>query len=499
MRLPVAVLTAVVVTAAGLTVAAVPARAASTIVLTAGNGTVGTTQTLSATVGSDSVLGFTPGVVTFTAGTQEVGTVRVTQVGAAAASWVPTTAGSIVVTSEFVPDSTVGGATSATDSQTVAIASVGTTTNVTSPDTVQVGSTFTVTATVTSRGSYVPTGSVTFYFSSGTVIAAIPLEASARAVLSYQAPATAQTLRFYAKYSGDSNASASTSNNDSVRVATTSSVLTLSAPTTNYVNVPSTLIAKVSTAGARGTITFTVGGTVIGVQPLNAGQALQTWTPTSLGNLPITATYNDQGGNQVARATNSVQVANASQKDQIVVDPQGSAAPWIPGGSTSLVNGASVTLGVTAASRNPVSLGMIGSGCSLSSGLALKALAGTGTCTVTARTKGGNGFAPTTQSYTVVLAPGRQQVSVKAPPSGAVARGSVFRIGRQAQRSDVGQPVTFRITRGEGLRCVLKYTARGNVYVKAKQRRGTCAVRFTARAIPGQWLRFQALRTYSIR
>ncbi len=186
--------------------------------------------------------------------------------------------------------------------------------------------------------------------------------------------------------------------------------------------------------------------------------------------------------------------------DQITVDPVGSAGIWVPGSTITLSNGARVALAVSSASRLKVSLKVLGP-CSLdASTLQINGVGAA--CTLTASTVGGNGYAPVTQTYKVLPAPGAQTARVLAPTSGYYARGSRLKLSRMASTTNIGQQVTWRVTKGsvtkKGKKRCKVYNTKKLFKVKLKKR-GKCRVIGSAPAVPGQWDRFVVKRTYRAR
>jgi hypothetical protein len=181
--------------AAALLGAAAPASAAVTVAASAGNGTVGVAQTISATVASTS--GATSGTVAFTANGQAIGS---GQVGGSAGtktqiSWTPTSAASTVIEAKY----TATNGDTASDSDTVTISRVGTAVSITAPSSATTSSKVAIVAVVrSSNGSYVPTGQVAFSLTNGTVIGTAGLDGSGRGSITYTVPSTAGTVTLLA-------------------------------------------------------------------------------------------------------------------------------------------------------------------------------------------------------------------------------------------------------------------------------------------------------------
>jgi hypothetical protein len=482
----------------GLVGVATPASADDSVVLTVVNGTVGVSQTVSAKV-STTQIGIPSGVVNFTAAGEAIGSQRVggTLGDTAEVSWIPVAAGSIPVAAAFVPD----GGTQVQDAKDVSITKVDTTTVTSTPGTATTSTEISLIATVrATQGQYVPTGNVTFYVTGGSALGTVRLSSKGIATLEYTTPAKVGTITVYAVYAGDSSSNTSRSSEDAIKITAKSSTVSLIVPQTNYVNTGVTLTAKVDPSTATGTVEFFVSNRSIGKATVAKGFAVRAWVPTATGTFTLTAKYSGGSGVDPGTATNKVTVSPQLKTDQITVDPVGSAGIWVPGSTITLSNGARVRLDVSSASRLKVSLRVTGP-CSLDA-LTLQINGVGAPCTLTASTAGGNGYAPVAQAYQVLPAPGAQTARILAPSSGYYKRGAKLKLSRMASTTNIGNQVTWRVTKGSVTkkgkkRCTI-YTTKKNFKVKLKKR-GKCRVIGTAPAVPGQWDRFVVKRTYRIR
>jgi len=195
-RHTVALATGALLLLTGLVCAVAPANADAVVTLNAGSGTVGVSQTVSATV-STGALGSPSGTITFTANGQNFGSQSVggDQGGKAQVSWIPVASGGINLQASF----TAADGTPGSDSRTVQISTVGTSTSISTPGTAATSATIPLTAAVRSRnGQYIPTGTVIFYLNNGTAIGSSSLDGSGRASIDYQTPASAGTINVYA-------------------------------------------------------------------------------------------------------------------------------------------------------------------------------------------------------------------------------------------------------------------------------------------------------------
>jgi len=469
-----------------------PAAAAVGVNLKAGSGTVGVSQNVTATV-SSTASGAPTGKVTLTADGKTVGARAVggDQGTSATFAWVPTVAGPVTLRATFDADS----GDSATTQLTVQVNLVATTTTLTVPATAPAASTASLTAAVRVRsGTYVPTGTVAFRSSNGTTLGTAPLDATGVAALAFTTPSTTTTLTLTAEYSGDARALGSTSGSATLRTTAASATLRLNVPATARVGASTDLLARISPSDAVGSVSFTADGVAIGTAKLSGGTARVPWTPTSAGSITITATYPGGGGVAPATAAAKVRVDPALAPDAITISPGDGTAPWNPATPAVLPNGARVELQAASTSRLPVQLTVSGPCALAANTLVVKGVGAP--CVLVATTKGNGTYAPASQTFTVRTTVGRQSATLPAPPSGAVRRHTALRLGRIGARTDVGQPITWRVTTGR-TRCHIARTA--GSFRLVLTRSGTCRVRATAPAVPGQWAPFSAYRTYRIR
>ncbi|MUH46903.1 MAG: hypothetical protein F2793_10375, partial [Actinobacteria bacterium] len=329
----------------------------------------------------------------------------------------------------------------------------------------------------------------------GTAIASIAVNARGQAALVIQVPSEPQSVSFVATYLGDGSAKASSSSPDAVLITPTGSTVALSVPQTNVLRVPTTLVATITPASAGGTVTFSVGNVVVGSQAVAKGQASVEWTPQGAGAFTVSASYSGDRGTPRGTATNQVVVVAETRADSITVDPVGAAGAWVPGGSVTFMNGTSMALATSSTSNMPVQLAE--SGPCMLAGNRLTARSGSGSCTVTALTRSGNGFSGAANTYRVLLTPGWQTARLAAPASGVVNRGAVVKLGKPNLRTTAGQLVTWKVTAGKA-QCAVVFTSDGTAKLKARKR-GPCNIRATAPGVDGQWNRYAVYRAYVIR
>lgn len=473
-------------------VGAATASAGETVDISVSNGTVGVSQRVTATVYSDGGVGSPAGTITFTAGGQQIGAQPVGgSLGSSAQiNWSPGTAVSTNVVANFVG----ANGDTAGDSATVSVNQVDTSTSMTTPGSAATSSQVSIAANVrATQGGYVPTGTVTFYSNGGSVIGSSGLDGNGKATISYTVPAATGTIYLYATYNGDANAYASKrSATDSIKVTSQAASVSVVVPQTNYVNSPVQLTAKVNPASATGTVQFSVDGKYLGTSKVSGGNATLTWVPSALGTFTISAKYSGGGGVDGGTASNSVSVTMPLKPDQISLNPNGAAGVWAPGSVNTLANGATIQFNMSSAAGLPVTL-TVNSPCSVS-GNTLRVNGVGGPCTLVAATPGGNGFAPTTQQYTIVTGTGSQTASVLAPSSGSYKKGKLLKLSTIGTVTNLGQPVTWKVTKGAS---VCKVKTGGGYYKLKLVKAGKCTVIGSAPAVAGQWSNFSTSRKYS--
>jgi len=403
------------------------------------------------------------------------------------ATWSPPTTGAFSVQA-------VGSAGSTSPTLPLNVSSAPTSTTVTVANVVQVGRPTTVTVTVQSASpsTLQPLGNANFILN-GAQVASVALQRGAstsQAVATYSwTPNSTGTFTWTASYApaNGSNANASqTTSNDSVQVTQTGTIVSLVLPPTFNVNTPAVLTAQVNTSPSAGTVVFSINGQALTApQQVNAqGNTATTWTPQSTGNVNISAQWLGANG-QNANTTQSVTVGAAVQKDVITVTQPG-FGNWVVGQTYALPARTSTTLTVSTLSGAAASLTSNG-GCSIS-GLTLTTPASSATCSVTAVSPGGNGYAGTTQTYTVTVAGGStvQDADLSWPNNRRIARGRAVTLAAPGEGvTNAGQPVSFRITTAAGRRaCSLTYPANGSVVLR-KRTTGTCVVVASAPAANG--------------
>jgi hypothetical protein len=167
------------------------------------------------------------------------------------------------------------------------------------------GQKVTWTATVTSSGSFMPTGKVRFTWS-GYTIGSATLNSSGVATLT-RSNLNADSYPLTAVYAGDADNLGSTSTVlNQVVLETTSTATLTSSPNPSTQGQAVTFTATISspTVIPTGPVTFTAGKTVLGTAQLGGGKAKLTISSLAVGSTKVTATY--YGNSNIAKSSASV-------------------------------------------------------------------------------------------------------------------------------------------------------------------------------------------------
>ena len=389
------------------------------------------------------------------------------------------------------------------------VAPVTTTTRITAASTVQLGQPTTVTASVTanSRSLTSPQGTIQFsVVGGGNIGGPVALNNAVPSTVQIQwTPAVLGSTSLIATYTpglvnGVLNTTCGTtcvSAPDPIQVTSSGVKMYLANPPVFSSGAAATITAVVSVVPPTGGVTFTVNGSAFAANvPVQSnGQAQARWTPPAPGQYTIGAIWTGNGG-MTSSAQEVVSVGSvAPQADLISVAPQGQGA-WSPAGVYTLGNGTQITFVTNTASGAPVVLTAPGP-CTIS-GTTLTVTSGSGTCRLVANSPGGNGFSAATASYSINLVPGAQTPRRNVRASGTIPRGTTVTLATQANNvTNAGQRMSWSIQSGRNF-CQLRYPSNGSVRLRAV-RNGSCNVRATAPAVPGQWNRMVLNRTYRVR
>ena len=171
------------------------------------------------------------------------------------------------------------------------------------------GQKVTWTATVTSSGSVMPTGTVRFtwqHFTETFTIGSATLNSSGVATLT-KSNLNADSYPLTAVYAGDADNLGSTSAVlNQVVLETTSTATLTSSPNPSTLGQAVSFTAKISspTVIPTGPVTFTAGKTVLGTAQLSGGKATLTISSLAVGSTKVTATY--YGDSNIAKSSASV-------------------------------------------------------------------------------------------------------------------------------------------------------------------------------------------------
>jgi hypothetical protein len=378
---------------------------------------------------------------------------------------------------------------------------VSTYTVVTTPDTAKLGVATKVLVTVqsSSPSQYNPTGQVVIKDINSATLQTVGLTPGPGTGQSYAyywwTPTVAGQYTFQGFYGGDAFATKSQSAVD-VTIATASgNPISLVLPPSLTVGVPATLQANVYPANVQGSVGFTLNGAPISASvPIINGVAKYTWTPTAAGTVTMGANYTtNQGGTGTTSQQISI-VAGPVSSDVITLAQPGFGV-WGPNGTYTLGNGSSFTFVASTLSGAPVT--MRNNGACTNSGLTISIVTGSGTCTLSASSPGGNGYGPVTQNYVVNQVPGQQTAIVAAPLSGKLKVGRVYVLESPSERdTNAGQNISWKITKGKNSVCSLVYPNSGSVNLRIKKK-GTCQVKGSAPGVPSMWAPYSVLRSYT--
>lgn len=478
--------------AGGVALAAAPAQADASVTGYA-NGSVGVPMYINvANVDGCNNLNF---VATYSNGvSSSAPEVFVNFNGNATIVWTPPQAGS-------VSSATIGSTCSPISLSAVNIAGVSTTTTIVAPNTAKVGQGTKITVNVTSASpsTYSPQGTVTVVDAQGGVIQNMGLTPNGNGQ-SYAywlfTPATVGSYSFQATYNpvGGSPATGSTSAADIMYASQSGNTISLSLPPSLTVGVPTTLQANLVPSSLVGSVGFTVNGQPISASiPIQNGTARFNWTPNAAGNITIGASYTtNQGGSGSTSQPISV-VAGPVSPDTITLSVPG-VATWLPNGTYNIGAGSSTTFTATSLSGSPVVLSETGP-CALS-GTTLTAGPNGSRCNLTAKSNGGNGYAPVTYGYAVAVGIGQQTANVNPPISGRVNKGKAIVLEGPGQGdTNAGQNIVWSVRKSSKKICKLGFPADGSVTVKLVKN-GSCTVTGKAPGVPGQWSPYAIARTY---
>ena len=96
-----------------------------------------------------------------------------------------------------------------------------------------------------------------------------------------------------------------------------------------------------------------------------------------------------------------------------------------------------------------------------------------------------------TDTVIVNLVPGTQTAKLAAPASGNINVGKTITLEKPNQgKTNARQTISWKITSGKGSICKLSFPSDGSVKLKIVKK-GTCKVQANAKAVSGQWNKYQ--------
>lgn len=386
--------------AAGLTLAAAPAHAASATV-GAPNGMAGLAETVwvNAPASANTTVPVSFALDGVTSGTLNI---PVNARGAGTVSWTPSSAGTWTLSA--------AGATS-----TLIVAPMPTTTTLAIPNSVGLNVPQNLVVTVNALGgSVAPSGTVAIKSIYGGMVGTAPLNANAGTASSSATIAWTPTAPYanplYATYTPapSSGLAASSAPTWPVYVDFPQPVVSLRMPANLTVGKPAVLTAVLNGVSTTGGVAFlhSINGTTvtIGSATVTGAETSITWTPTVPGqqilSVEFTGTAMTSGITPTGVSTQATVVAAAAPIDVISVNPNG-AGVLVAGQRATIRNGAPLKLIASAQSGSTVTFNAAGP-CAISSNV-LFATANKGTCTLTAYSPGNASYSPATSTITLTV------------------------------------------------------------------------------------------------
>lgn len=250
-------------------------------------------QTVNVTVGVNPAhyYGSSGGTVTLYDNGTSIGTAILTMAGSVSFTFTGQTPGTHTLTASYSGDSNLLASTSANFTQTVNPAATTNSLSLSS-NTITYGQSVTITSTVHPAFSGSPTGTVTFLDGS-TTLATVALASGSTQFTTSSLSVASHSIT--AKYNGDSNFSASTSNQQTLTVnpapTTTTESMDINPATYGQTVTLSATIQLSSGSGATGSISFFDGSTSLGTVPLSTSSAQLPVSSLAAGPHSITAKY----------------------------------------------------------------------------------------------------------------------------------------------------------------------------------------------------------------
>lgn len=401
---------ALITTASVAGVQAAP-KSKSPSYVAAASGIVGISQSIQ--VSAPRYANRTVGVNVSGAGTSVPLSIALDSSGNGSAAWVPPASGTWQAQG-------TGPFAIATGS-TFFVSAVPTATTLYAPNQAQAGVATDLVATVqATSGALLPLGSITFSNQYGGTIGSAQLVAGGNGMSTATLSWTPPSIGYYpivatyfpaAGAGGFANTGAS-SDVDTVQVVQGQPAMALRLPSAYRLGTPTTLTALITNSNlvggaaflsnANGTIT-NIGGSVAA----SGGTAQASWTPTTLGNQIISASFSATNSYVSAVAQQIVTVLPAYVRDPISVAPSGQGQ-WPLTATIPLRANARVAVAASAQSGSPLSMSTSGNCVMIAT--TLIATATPGTCVLTVTSPGASDWSANTATYTFeVSAPAKKK------------------------------------------------------------------------------------------
>ena len=392
--------------------AAAPAHAAkrpqAPSYVAAANGVVGVSQAIQ--VSAPRYANRTVGISLTGAGSTTPLQVALDAAGSGSVNWTPPSSGSWSVQGT--------GPFAVATGSAIFVSAVPTVTTLFAPNVIQASTaapninnvTSSLAATVSvPSGTYTPTGSVQFSYLNGATIGSAPLVATSQGTATANLSFTTPDVGYYnmvATYfpslgaGGFSNTGAS-SDMTQMQTVLAGPAMSLRLPSKFRVGVPTSVTALVANASLTGSVAFdvNVNGTsssISGSVIEGGGGASVPWTPGTLGNQVVSASFSANNAVASATAQQPIAVLPALTPDPISAAPSGQGA-WPVGANIPLPAGARIAVAATAQSGSP--LNMSSTGNCVVIGSTLISTASSGACTLIVTSPGSSAWRPNSATY----------------------------------------------------------------------------------------------------
>jgi polygalacturonase len=316
--------------------------------------TAGQTAALTATVTGVSGQATPTGTVSFTDGVTSLGNASLNGAGVAMLTATLSTPGSRTITASYGGD---GNYAVSSGNTMVMVVSGTTSTALTAPATAVFGTGVSLSAKITATGG-TPTGTISFYDGT-TLLGTAPVASNAASLTGVTLAGGMHSLT--AVYSGDSVFPASTSTASMFTVTTAATTTGLSAAPATVVafsalNLTATVTGVSGQVTPSGTVTFSVGATVLGTGQLAGGVATLATSLSTTGSQTITAAYGGDTNYGVSSGTAPVVATVAPTVTTLALS------------SPTVFNGGTVTLTATVTPATTGTVSFVSGGTVLGTG-----------------------------------------------------------------------------------------------------------------------------------